>query len=1152
MSDYNKENVNIDKSINILYNDTPFIVNSYLPNIEYDKSDKLNKENNISNNCMIFIINLDIVINDEFNKNLAEEYLFYNNLDYMVFNINNTTIEYKLPSIKYFLDMDYKTNNASYELIKNKKVRKLLEDIGFNLNELDTPYELLYIKNDETIFYQEIEMYNLITSQKNDFIFMYFYTKTYNEYKKSVYYNNKNWNVFVYPYKSPLNNTYNMNNLKLLNVYENKKNNYDINFDNVEYEKFTDKVDYLYYQNNNINNLKNTLFFSKSLINNSEFYKKNEKNETIFINLNEITEFENNNKSYLNKILQLKRSNDNKTFSLVNQIYSLTSDDKLGYLNNKYAFDKKYSTFNFNQLKKYSLVEQYYINCSISVDSPDMSILNYELYKTLVIINPLIINPDYIYELGICDIINNNNILIINFENKVEIYKKPIYTNTYYVNIYKIILKFDDRCYYIILNIAFYNPNIIYTNQNIGFNNKSYLLNNLTLIPTVYNFLKSVNIYQNVQELNLSDTKYYCYYLDYECYSNNKNTCILIKPQEFNKYAINHFYFNLSNIEVNIKYDDKNILNIYNVLENKVNDLIKNILLINNSYNIIKSNTYNCASTMVLTIELDNNISKEYIYDVIIDDILYKVLKYTNNKNICLKMNLENDDIVKKLKIDDIVNNYNFCILIRVPDKYLICSDDSKLLVGIFDDLCNLYKIDGNVYFYNLFHYKNAEFGLYRGYYIVPRIIVSDYYNIYTMNLYFDIYDILEEDNRLLFNKDCFLKKLFNYNYTKELIIYDQERLNNNVVLDSIIIQEFNKKNLEHVYDEYYKNYCIKLNAKYYLFIVNCYNIIILIKKCHYLLKELQYNEDGNIKQNIINIILTYMNYIIFLSEQNRILYLTYSETITSINNLLINITLLNILSSKEEMVNMSSYCITIGNYFKKRINMVKNILYSEKYDICVFKTIFYYEQYFKIYDKLLSNIYINIEFEKNEKVEHIFNILYLLVYNVMDFDLLNDFISLKNNLSIEKKEELNNININLDDILLNLINYNEIVNIYKINLEEVINKNILKIYNVERIITFEEFINRISHIYKNINFEYFKKLILFDLLDEKEKILYNSKEKIIKMLNIYYDNIFLNDHMLNIFNNATEECGILDNNILVKQALNYIYIKTNYKFIDI
>ena len=91
----------MNDTINILYNNTPYIPNSYITNKVYDKSDKIDI-NRINNNSTIFIINLDILENDEFNETLASEYLFYNNIDYMIFNINKNFTEYYLPSIKYF------------------------------------------------------------------------------------------------------------------------------------------------------------------------------------------------------------------------------------------------------------------------------------------------------------------------------------------------------------------------------------------------------------------------------------------------------------------------------------------------------------------------------------------------------------------------------------------------------------------------------------------------------------------------------------------------------------------------------------------------------------------------------------------------------------------------------------------------------------------------------------------------------------------------------------------------------------------------------------------------------------------------------------------------------------------------------------------
>ena len=767
--------------------------------------------------------------------------------------------------------------------------------------------------------------------------------------------------------------------------------------------------------------------------------------------------------------------------------------------------------------------------------------INNELYKTLILINPLIINPDYIYELYIYNIIRCNNILVIK-NNNIELDNKPEYTDTYYMGNYKIVLKSNETYSYIILNIAFYNNNRIYTDQNISFNNNSYLLNNLTLIPTIFNFLNNTNIIQNVQKLELSDTKYYCYFLDFDYYSTNKS--------EFNKYAINHFYFNISNIVLNIEYNGQNISNINNVLKNKINNTIINIININNSYESIKKNIYDCSSTMVLTIITDNNISKEYIYNIIIDNNMYKVFKYNNNNNNILESNLINDEIIKNESISEIIKKYNFCLLIKIPDKFMIESTESHVLIAIYDKFEELYKIDNNIFYIDLFHYKNANFELYEGYYIVPRIIISDYYNIYTINLYFDIINILTENNTLLFNKDCFKKQLFDYEYSKELIIYDNDRLINNVIITPEIIKEFEKTNLKKIYNNYDEQYIIKINIEYHLFLINCFNITILINYCQYLLNELIYINNNDKKNTIIEIIIFYTTYIIFLSEKNRLLYLTYSETITSINNLLCNLKLLNINTSKEELVNLSAYCILIGKYFKKRIKITKNILIKNDYNIEISKSIFYYEQYFTIYNKLLNNININIEFEKDDRVEHIFNILFLKIIGIYFTDIIKDleeFIKIiNNNIYI-----FNNLNFNLENIIQNLKKYYIIIIEYDTSLEEIINNNIIKINNIEKITTFEEFIGRISLIYKNINFDYYKKFINKNLLEDYEKKIYlDDTINTIKICNINFLHILLNNHIKKLLYNNIVICE--NNNILVNTALNYIYVKTNYIFIDI
>ena len=104
---------------------------------------------------------------------------------------------------------------------------------------------------------------------------------------------------------------------------------------------------------------------------------------------------------------------------------------------------------------------------------------------------------------------------------------------------------------------------------------------------------------------------------------------------------------------------------------------------------------------------------------------------------------------------------------------------------------------------------------------------------------------------------------------------------------------------------------------------------------------------------------------------------------------------------------------------------------------------------------------------------------------------------------------------------------------------------------NIEKITTFKELIYRISKIYKNINFEYFKKFINIETLKDCEKKLYeNDNINIIKISNFNFMNTELNKSITNLLHLNNIFCKY--ENILVNQALNYIYVKTNYKFINI
>ena len=108
----------------------------------------------------------------------------------MIFNKNENIKIYNLPSIKYFYKSEYNINDKIYDLYENKRVQDLLENIGYDINKIKTPSNLLGIENNDTVFYNEIELYDNIKNEHNKIIFMYFYTSQYDKYKSSIFYNN--------------------------------------------------------------------------------------------------------------------------------------------------------------------------------------------------------------------------------------------------------------------------------------------------------------------------------------------------------------------------------------------------------------------------------------------------------------------------------------------------------------------------------------------------------------------------------------------------------------------------------------------------------------------------------------------------------------------------------------------------------------------------------------------------------------------------------------------------------------------------------------------------------------------------------------------------------------------------------------------------
>ena len=126
-----------------------------------------------------------------------------------------------------------------------------------------------------------------------------------------------------------------------------------------------------------------------------------------------------------------------------------------------------------------------------------------------------------------------------------------------------------------------------------------------------------------------------------------------------------------------------------------------------------------------------------------------------------------------------------------------------------------------------------------------------------------------------MLDKDHLILKIHNEKYTKELIIYDDERFKTDIVLTDEIITEYYDTNVEDIYNSYLNNYNNYLNEKYATFYSNCVLIINLINKIYDLLLLAEITNDTTTINNIFVIIKELITDCINLSNDNLILNLT-------------------------------------------------------------------------------------------------------------------------------------------------------------------------------------------------------------------------------------------------------------------------------------
>lgn len=798
----------------------------YLPDLNiktniYNTLDSVNNNLNINVNLTIFIFNINRPINS-----------IYNDPNYLLFGIKNPQYlnDYEFPSLNFFssnenLSNDY--SNYRVEYISNKltnESRQLLNSIGYDLSNID----------DKNLTFQILVLKENITSIEHTILYFYFNFKiyklgqdiiNYNNYENITYYNNKNNNVLIYPF---LNNEFNKYKQSLIKkyiyerveVFNSSKSIKNINFDNREIIKYYEKIDYKYFENKeftmdektNIETLKNYTFNIKNYvqyINNDS----NKNDQVINISLNEISKMffystdynSNNEKTYTLVKLNNLHLNNNNIFSNQNNRYSYTMDKKIANINRGDQNSKNYSMYYYNtNIFESSLYQQilnyhlnFYYNISDANSINQMSKLNKLLYKIFLLINPKIIDLNYLINnvsTKIQELFeDSNNLQFSNDVEKLELYilGNIKQTKIYYINKYKIEIEFIDNLskktfvYIIILNISFYNNSFFYIENLDETSNTPLAYVNYTVIEESISLLPSIYIIQNENYLNKSDGKIF-FYNTMNSFTNDSTTKnyywninysgkdALKQSSDF--ISVFNFYDIIPNMIANLKtINGKYYNNVINILKTKINNYINNFINVENNYSSYTHYINNIKKYINFTTLYDKTIITDHTNVKYIEYYEYfpkisneflnisknyigkysQILIYPYNKeNISsfeilpsgkyIKFNyinysslhypsVEIEEFVKSIKTINSISNYYFSLFIKLP--YNINQDDE------FYCLYNEYLINST--------YSMGIGGCCTSFYLVLTDQNSNPYNFYSN----------EEFNGIIFGI-----KLYNYN----------------------------------------------------------------------------------------------------------------------------------------------------------------------------------------------------------------------------------------------------------------------------------------------------------------------------------------------------------------------------------------------------
>lgn len=1056
-----------NENLNIKIDMRPYIPDIFIKDKIYNTLDVIDYSTVIPSHKTIFIFNL----NDTYDLTSI-----YNDMGYMLYGIKIPATVYLFPPLFYFNTEKKLTTDSHptpYRILNTSTTidvssGNLLSRIGYNIYDINPLIYQMY----------ELQIIDEMSRKKHNILCYYFnYTKTnllsninYNLYNSTIFNNRELNNILIYPFINT-NTQINALNKKWVNIQLHNNHNItatlinEIEFDNKDTIKYYEKINYKYFENinnylNQNNKIKLLQNYSKNIENIREYY--NSKTQNININLNEINQlFYNDKQNLTNNNLNNLHINNNKTFCNDNNKYSYSGDNKCATTNKN-----KYSVYNYDIINGipsiYQKSSNYHVNCYYDINGKydyEIKIINNYLYKILLLINPNIIDLDYLLnnvELTINDIFQENNKLEfgINADKiNLNLISTITETDTYYINKYKIEYKFVDNQsdkesekeynYVIILSIIFYNGNkirikdlyetnkvddlafISYTNEELE----------ITTGPIISKNTQLYDIYENMSGIKILDTQKYRFIVNFANTSQYHEI--------YNLFYYNHFHYVIPNYNLTTLYS-----NYYNIQINKVNNFIKNVMNIFNSLDTLLLDTENNKSVCLISVLYDSNISDLYtysftyipnllspilnIYQNVLDDLcyvpagLYKIFNYTNVVAQNLFYSGLDDDMVKTINKIELFLQYNFCLMIEEPnnatvddiyfsDNYPSSSNfwtTDNYTCNIGNNISNIYLVilDTNT---NKPYYTSENFII--GYKLNKNILINlfetQYYNLTQFTLLFNFYNLYREQNSMIMDISKTNLKLHNDNYLTDIVKYDNYRFNypeiteyNDIALTKILYN--NKQDLN----------IIRNNYKMLLGINNFTKILVLLSKCiNYLVmskNNIIFSIDSNVPMATNELALKIFRNDIcnILDICNSTTELNFTYSITSSEIYLMLTKAKNMLNILEMMTTSISELKYVYNYFiNKKILCIKYLRKNNNINLA--ENEFINTQIYNNLKKLETIDLIRLELDENiskivisnrkitndNLIEQIKAYLYIVLFNTSKINEIYNLTSIPN-----------------------------------------------------------------------------------------------------------------------------------------------------------